>query len=343
MSAQGALLVGSVPLADASAVFRLAGAKLGRHLRRIPDGETGERKNWIAWQLNVFQSMLEFDSEVVDIGYIKRAKFRLKAGVRAEQVRFPVLGYARAALESYAEFARLRQSGDIPSHLRFQVCLPTPIAPVTAYVFPDSQAAIEPRYEAQLFAELDEILAAIPHERLALQWDTAIEFAILEGIMPTFYTGPESDILERLVRFGNRVPAEVELGYHLCYGDSGHKHFKEPGDMAKLVAVSNHLARRLSRHLNWIHMPVPRTRADDAYFAPLGDLQLRPGTELYLGLVHYSDGAEGAKKRIETATKFVKDFGVATECGFGRRQPETIPALLELHGAVCTHRENLDA
>ena len=44
----GALLVGSVPLADSAAVFRAVTAKLGRYLKRIPDGETGPRANWIA-------------------------------------------------------------------------------------------------------------------------------------------------------------------------------------------------------------------------------------------------------------------------------------------------------
>jgi hypothetical protein len=30
----------------------------------------------------------------------------------------------------------------------------------------------------------------------------------------------------------------------------------------------------------------------------------------------------------------VPDFGIATECGFGRRDPATIPALLRLHAEV---------
>ena len=41
-----------------------------------------------------------------------------------------------------------------------------------------------------------------------------------------------------------------------------------------------------------------------AGFAPLRDLHLHPETELYLGLVHYTDGVEGARKRIETARRF---------------------------------------
>src|ERR1051326_4636101 len=50
---RGALLVGSVPLANADAVFRTASAALGSHLRRIPDGETGERTYWMVFQLPI--------------------------------------------------------------------------------------------------------------------------------------------------------------------------------------------------------------------------------------------------------------------------------------------------
>jgi hypothetical protein len=81
-------------------------------------------------------------------------------------------------------------------------------------------------------------------------------------------------------------------------------------------------------------MPVPRDRHDDPYFSPLRDLRLKSGTELYLGLIHLTDGIEGAKRRAAAAKRVVSDFGVATECGFGRRPPETIPELIRLHRAV---------
>ena len=81
-------------------------------------------------------------------------------------------------------------------------------------------------------------------------------------------------------------------------------------------------------------MPVPRNRADDAYFQPLRNLKLRSETQLCLGLVHYTDGIEGTKKRIATAKKYVSDFAVGTECGFGRRDPKTIPELLRIHAQI---------
>lgn len=80
--------------------------------------------------------------------------------------------------------------------------------------------------------------------------------------------------------------------------------------------------------------PVPRNRSDAAYFAPLRSLHLHPETELYLGLVHITGGVEGTLERIKAAQQFVSDFGVATECGFGRRPPDTIPELLRIHSQV---------
>jgi hypothetical protein len=134
-----------------------------------------------------------------------------------------------------------------------------------------------------------------------------------------------------LIDLGDHVPAEIDLLYHLCYGDAGHKHVVEPTDMSDMVEFTNRLLRGLTRSVQLVHMPVPRDRDDEAYFAPLRDLRLKLGTELCLGLVHYTDGLDGTRRRLATAEKFVKDFSIATECGFGRRDPATIPELLRIH------------
>jgi hypothetical protein len=101
--------------------------------------------------------------------------------------------------------------------------------------------------------------------------------------------------------------------------------------MGDMTDMANRLTRAVKRPINLIHMPVPRDRSDDAYFAPLKKLQLRPETVLALGLVHHTDGLEGTTRRMATARKYAKDFAIGTECGFGRRKPETIPALLRIH------------
>ena len=332
---QGVHLVGSVPLQSAEDVFRTVTGILNGRLRRIPDGETGARSNWIGWQSDVMARVPQLEMIQPDpADYAPTAHFKLRPGADAGAIAFGPLGYAEAARNSYAVFARLRAEGVIPADRRFQVCLPTPLAPVSAFIVPQDQAAVEPHYEARMLAELDEIAGAIPRDDLAIQWDTAVEFALLEGVFPTAHGDVRAGILERLVRIGARVPEGVELGYHLCYGDAGHRHFVQPRDTSKLVDVANALAAQVQRPIKWIHMPVPRDRADEAYFAPLRDLQLQPGTELYLGLVHFSDGEAGTRRRIEVAQQAVTEFGVATECGFGRRPPEMVADLLRIHAAV---------
>jgi hypothetical protein len=48
-------------------------------------------------------------------------------------------------------------------------------------------------------------------------------------------------------------------------------------------------------------------------------------------LVHLTDGVEGTRRRMATADKYVKDYAIGTECGFGRRPPETVRPLLQVH------------
>jgi len=332
---QGVHLVGSVPLASSEEVFRLAWSTLEHRLRRIPDGETGERSDWIVWQFPVLSSAPQLEVVPPDPEHYRPLpRVQLRQGATADEVRFTNLGYADAALASYQVLRRLREEGAVPDSVRFQVCLPTPLAPIGAFVMGQDQAAIEPRYEQAMHAELDQILDRIPHHDLAVQWDTAVEFGIYEGLFPSWFGDARSGIVERLVRLAGWVPEDVELGFHLCYGDAHHKHFKEPEDSSKLVDIANALSEEVHRPLQWIHMPVPRSRIDDAYFAPLRDLRLRDDTWLYLGLVHNSDGVVGTRERIAAAQRSRDRFGVATECGMGRRPPETIPGLLRTHAEV---------
>lgn len=327
---RGAHLVGSIPLDSCDAVFRACCDSLHHHLRRLPDGETGERTNWIAWQRSVFAATPQLQQESDDA----RSPYRLNPASTQPDVVFPSLGYHEAALASFASFSKMKQSGMIPASLKFQVSLPTPLAPVQFYISQADRAGVEPHYEAALLVELRAILDDIPADELAIQWDTAVEFGVLEGVFPAFFENPYEAIIDRLVRLGEAVPENVELGFHLCYGDSGHKHFVEPSDTGLLTQVANAIVSGTNRQIDWFHLPVPRDRNDAAYFAPLKGLELAEHTELYLGLLHATDGAHGAASRIAAARTAVDQFGVATECGLGRRSSESAMALLALHAQM---------
>ena len=129
---------------------------------------------------------------------------------------------------------------------------------------------------------------------------------------------------DAFARLAAAVPADVELGFHLCYVDLDGVHFFQPRDTSRMVDLANLIVQRVERPITWIHMPVPMDRTDDAFYAPLRSLQLAPETELYLGLVHVQDGVEGTRRRMAVASKFVETFGIASECGISRARDEKI-------------------
>lgn len=341
-----ALLVGSIPLADAEAVFRQVAASLGDRILRVPDGETGARRYWIHCQNQVLEGNPHFIAVPREVdprdkrndGTTAPPRFHLREGANIGGVTIGPLGYARWTIESYHVLRRLKIEDAVPRNWRLQVSLPTPHAFVQHLVAHGDQAKVEPLYEARLLDEVAQILREVPAGELAIQWDVASEFASLEGVRPSYFTDIWPDIITRLARLGDAVPAGVELGYHLCYGDLGHRHFTEPADMGKLVAVMNKVSAAVRRPVDWYHVPVPRGRDDDAYFVPLKTLRIQPQTEVFMGLVHLTDGLEGTRRRIAAARRYLPSFGIATECGFGRRPPETVAALLDLHRTLMDGR-----
>lgn len=330
----GVHLVGSVPLGSAEEVFRTVATSVGDRLSRMPDGETGPRSDWILWQYPVFSSRPQFEvGPPSEDSYRTLPTLRLRDGDAGAGVTFGSLGYLDSATASYRQFAQLKRDGVIPPHVRFQLSLPTPLAPVSAFVAPEFRARVEPAYEQRVLDELAAILEQIPADQLAVQWDARLEFAMLEGITDSWFGEVRSGVLERLLRLSRHIPPGVQLGFHLCYGDETHGHFVVPRDTRKMVDVANALASSLGRPLNWLHMPVP-SDAGDAYFAPLSNLRLGPETELYLGVLHLEDGAAGARRRIATARRHVASFGAASDCGWGRGGSAEVADLLALHREV---------
>jgi hypothetical protein len=339
-----ALLCGGVNLSTNEDVFRAVSLEAGDVVARIPDGETGERNDWIVWQKHVLarQEQLEESAPFAN-EYRPHPRWRIKDGVQPEEIELGPLGYADAALDSYRIFSRLKREEVIDGDRRFQVSLPTPLAVVGVFIDPRDALRFEPVYERHLLDEMRAIAAAVPHDELAIQWDAAVEFAMLEGFWASYVEGDLlAGLAERTARAIDAVPLDIEVGLHLCYGDSEGKHFKQPEDTSLLVAMTAAVLASTARTLDWLHMPVPIERDDDAYFAPLAELAVPPETTLYLGLLHKEDGIEGARRRIAAAKTSVADFGVATECGMARdATPKDIPGLLRLHAEAGKELEGI--
>ena len=335
----GIHLVGSVPLSDAETVFRTVSGALNPFLRRITDGETGQRGRWIWFQREMLLEHPDMEVDTEEPPYalyqwdgqlLRETPYvRFKPGVDPASVEFPT-GYAEAALESFDLYTQLQSDGVIGQDTLFQVSLPTPLATAYMYVSPSARDAYIPAYERSLLGALGEIVASVPHDKLSIQWDVCQEVLIFENYFADRPEDYKAQVFAELGRLGNAVPDGVDLGYHLCYGSPRDEHLVMPTDMRILVEIANGISSGLNRRLDFVHMPAPQDRTDAAYFRPLAGLELADDTEIMIGLIHYDD-EDGDCARIDAAERFLPEFGVATECGWGRTDPNRVPGLLVSH------------
>jgi hypothetical protein len=331
--------VGSIPLPDGETVFRALAEAAGPYIRRLPDGETGIRKTWIRFLQGVLADnpAIEMAEDVPPFkftqwdGKVLREipRLRIKPSAKPDPDTFDT-GYAEMATASWEVFERLQNAGLIPAGVKFQISLPTPIAPTYNNMVPSDRQALLPALTAHLIGEVDKIAEAIPNDRIAVQWDVCQEVLAWEGYYEPGPVDFRSETLAVLTEIGDAVPAAIELGYHFCYGSPADEHCVQPKNMAIMVEMANAISGGVRRPIQFFHMPVPKNRTDDGYFAPLDHLRRRPETELYLGLVHHDD-PQGDAARLAAAQRHTHVDGVATECGMARGDPGRLPSLLAAH------------
>src|SRR6478609_4866179 len=216
-------LVGSVPLRNAREVFTTVSGVLGQRLRRIPDGETGERSDWITWLEPAFADnpALEKSDELfrVHATGTARIRYRLRSGKSVDDVRFDNLFYADIARASYDEFSALKREGVVPKGCRFQIDLVPAHSVIWLFLQDDLHAPLDPVYNAALKREIDQIAKRLPHHDIAIQFDVASAvFARLERNDASGYGRDKNEaqatFARILIDLGNHVPRDIELLFH---------------------------------------------------------------------------------------------------------------------------------
>jgi hypothetical protein len=333
--------VASIPLSSSEDVFRQLSTQVGPFLRRMPDGETGERTLWIKFQQKMLfeHPAMEPDPTHPPLP-VKQADgtvhrhiqlLRLKPDTDPDTVEFET-GYDNAATASYRVFRELRDAHVVPAHMRLQIALPTPMATGLMYVSPAGRDRYLRAYERSLLKAVRNILSVIPHDDLSIQFDVCQEVLLFENYFPAREPNYERPVFEQFARLGAAIPNNVELGFHLCYGSPGDQPLLVLKDAGVLADLMKGIGDFVRRPVEFIHIPIP-THATAAFFAPLRNWRRPEGTSLYLGLLQFSDEA-GNRARIEAARRVVDDFGVAAECGFGRTDPSRVPMILAGHRAA---------
>ena len=339
---QELLLVGSIPLDTVEDVMLKFGTDLGRYLPAMPDGEVGERRSWVnRFSYQIFNGHIDLetvrapsrdDGREPLLPKTRSEAWQFKVRPDAKQVRFGLpglrLGYSRDATSSYFVFRTLREKGILPADMRFQISIPMVNSVIRPLYFPTpgDVEKVRPGFEEALAAELDVILQRIPAKDLAIQWDCAWELLAVYG---NDSGSPEPDIETHVApirRLSAKLPADVALGFHFCFGTFGGWPAFSPKDLGRAVDLIDAVIKTTPRRIDWIHVPA-LDRTDDEFYAPLARLD-GAKTRIYLGMIH---SMNSLAQRIEVARKFVPDFGLAAYCGFGRISPSELPQILNDH------------
>ncbi|KIX02975.1 uncharacterized protein Z518_06525 [Rhinocladiella mackenziei CBS 650.93] len=339
-------LVGSFPAPDAATAFSICCTALKGRLTAVPDGEPGWRWNFTIGLVQkkamenpaMGKIWREYDEKydplpVQDMPEDEAAP--LRELIKSTSWK---LGYAEDAAESYKTFCKLREEGVIEEHVRFQVCLPG-MSSFAIFVKPAFQYLVEDLAYQVLMAETGTIVAAIPSEDLAVQFDIASDYIKNEAQQDPSYLStlredfhpPKEDAMERYASqyagLIDKVPVEAHTGLHICVGNINNKPVLAPRDMKVMVTLANRIVRKASRPVQWVHFGCLPEWKDATPYEPLSKLD--KNLAVYLGLV-YPDDLGGAKERVAAAKKQLGDFGIAPPCGLGRTSEEGVESAFNI-------------
>ena len=272
--------------------------------------------------------------------------YRFKPGVTSVSFK-GYLPYADAAVSSYRRFRELRDAGELPANIRFQVALPTPHAAIGGYFVRD-WPMLQAAYHEAIVADIARMLEEIPAADLAIQWDYCTEVCDtvgaatqnreIDALWPWNPTGTAAEKFakhtakEYIAPLTRGIPADVLYGYHLCLGTWPKCPLTPVRDLSLVVEMTNAIVANTPRRVDFVHLPITK-EADRTYCAPLADLDIGEA-RVFLGLEN-KDGRDAMLRRIKIAREFVPSFGISHYCGYGRDAVEQMPALLDdLHAGA---------
>jgi len=178
----GIHLNGSLPFERTNEAFAFIGESLQPWVKRVPDGEPGDRVNWVLTQAAHFFENPALEPAPPNPG-VNRPLVQIR-DFGGSGIAFRPFAYADYASQSYPLFQDARRRGLLTPESKFLISLPTPLNAIFFFVDFKDQAAVLPVYTAQAKVAVKDILARIPHEDLAVQWDLPIELATIQGWFP---------------------------------------------------------------------------------------------------------------------------------------------------------------
>ncbi|RJK96398.1 hypothetical protein [Vallicoccus soli] len=339
MPPREAHLVGSLPGPTPAAATTTALDVLGPYLRTLPDGETGERRNWI---ISIIEGLREHpDLELAQQGdwsdYDRTPRLRVRRGRRLYGAALD-LGHVAAVRESHPQFLEVRGSR---TDLRFQQGVPGDLD-VAAFALGRTGAVRSRRaFTEATLAEVRDV-AALTGPGTLFQVEVPLELVMLAKAPP-----PVRPALARLLARGvTRLAAATAEGtrfaVHLCLGDMNHRAYATMTDVGPLVLLAGAIIGGWpeGRPLELVHAPFAAAErpptTDPAFYAPLAGLRLPLDVRFAAGVAH-EEQAPGDQRAVRDLVEehLQRRVVVASACGLGRRTQDAGRAVLERTAELC--------
>lgn len=341
MTARDAHLVGSLPGKTAAAAMTTAVELLGPLLRSLPDGETGERRNWI---IPIIEGLrlhpdLELRKEGDWSDYDRTPQLKVRKGRRLYGATLD-FGHVATATASLPAFQAARSGAGRPD-LVFQQGVPGDFDLAMFTLGPAGALRTRRPFTEATLREIQGVTAVAGPETL-FQVELPVELVLLARA-----PAPARPALARLLArsvtgLAAAAPEGTTFALHLCLGDMNNKALGTMTDVNPLVVLSNAITRSwpAGRPLSVVHAPfaaadLPAT-TDPAFYAPLRSLQVPAGTRFAAGFAHESQSLPDQRIiRSMIEDRLGAPVMISAACGLGRRSESAGHAILERHAELC--------
>jgi hypothetical protein len=341
MATRTAHLVGSLPGADPDTAMTRALDLLGPYLRSLPDGETGERRNWV---ISIVEGLrghpdLEVKKEGDWSDYDRTPQLRVRRG-RPLYGALMDFGHRSAVADSWPRFQAASAAAGRPD-LVFQEGVPGDFDLAMFTLGPLGALRHRRAFTEATLAEIRDVRALTGAATL-FQIEVPVELVVLARAPAAARPGLARALARNVTRLASAAPEGTHFAVHLCLGDMNNRAFGTMGDARPLVLLANAVLAGWpqGRPLEVLHAPLAAAdlpaATDPAFYAPLADLRLPAQVRFAAGFAHESQAIgvqQGILSRVEDLLGRTVDVSAA--CGLGRRSDAAGMAVLERHAELC--------
>ena len=338
MTSRSVHLVGSLPADNTRDALTWVTGILGNTIGPcMPDGETGERSDWVNRLVEDLRSHpdLELVRDGGWTGYTDTPAFRVKKGRR---LRWIDLDYFAEFEKSWPAYQDLVHG----SGRRFQIGIPGHLD-VAAIAFgfnlPVALRNLAPFREATI-REIAAIWARAG-DLAVFQLEVPIELIALTKLPRSAQPAAAKRFAREVLRLVEAAPKGTRFGLHLCLGDLNNESMGAPADAGPLVILGNAIMAGWpkGRILEYVHVPLshgsqPPTMDPD-YYEPLTQLWIPDRVRFIGGFIHEKSLIKDLVLiRDQIEFNLGRQIDVAASCGLGRRNQKAAQLNLEIAHAV---------